>query len=131
MAEKSASEQIDNIVRMHNNWKGKILSQIRAIVLATDSNIFEEVKWKMATRPEGLAVWSRNGIICFLEIWKDNVKLMFVKGAQLSDPHQLFNARLKSKTNRAIEIHEGDNLNEPALKSLVAEAVKLNASKKS
>lgn len=126
MAEKSASEQIDDIVKMHNNWKGELLSHVRATIMATNPNIVEEVKWKMATRPEGLAVWSCNGIICFLEIWKDNVKLMFVKGAELKDPHKLFNARLKSKVNRAIEIHEGENINEAALNDLVTEAIKLN-----
>lgn len=131
MAEKSASQQIDDIVKMHDDWKGSMLSQIRATVLSTDPNIVEEVKWKMANRPEGLAVWSCSGIICFLEIWKDNVKLMFVKGAQLKDPYKLFNARLKSKTNRSIELHEGDDLNEAALKDLVVEAIKLNNAKSS
>lgn len=131
MSEKTASEQIDDIIKMHDNWKGKLLSDLRAIILSASPDIVEEVKWKMATRPEGLAVWSMGGMLCFLEIWKNDVKLMFVKGALLKDPTKLFNARLKSKTNRAIEFHEGDEVNKTALKALVREAVDFNTQVKS
>jgi hypothetical protein len=81
----------------------------------------------MANRPEGLPVWSQNGILCFAETWKDNIKLLFPKGAKLKDPRNLFNARLQSKDIRAIEFKEGTGVNHPALKELVEEAVNLNA----
>ena len=77
----------------------------------------------MATRPEGLPVWTHNGIVCFIETWKDNIKLVFFKGSLLTDPHKLFNARLKSSTVRAIELHQGDPINAAGIKALVIEAI--------
>lgn len=130
MKEKSAPEQINDIIKLHGGWKGQIISQIRSVVTKSNPNIFEEVKWKMATRPEGLPVWSYSGIICFAEIWKDNVKLLFPKGAQLkTGANKLFNVRLKSKDIRAIEFREGDKIDETALEELVLEAVKINENK--
>lgn len=129
MEDKPASEQIDGIIEKHGGWKGEILSALRTVIKAVDPEIVEEVKWKMPTRPEGLPVWSHNGMICFAEIWKDNVKLIFSKGAQLQDPQKLFNARLKSRDIRAIEFHEGDKVNEVALQALVKEGIALNAKK--
>lgn len=130
MKEESASKQIDNIIKLHSSWKAEILSQIRDIVTNSSPNIIEEVKWKMRTRPEGLPVWSCDGIICFAEIWKDNVKLLFPKGAHLkSGANKLFNARLKSEDIRAIEFREGDKINKLVLKALVLEAVELNTAK--
>lgn len=126
MADKPASEQIDNIIKIHGGWKADILSELRTVILQTDPGIFEEVKWKMPSRPEGLPVWSNNGIVCYAEIWKDNVKLMFAKGSQLEDPAELFNARLKSSSVRAIEFHEDDTIDRTALKELVLEAVAIN-----
>ncbi len=127
MKDKLASEQIDSIIKLHSGWKTEIVSQIRSVVTQSKPNIFEEVKWKMATRPVGLPVWSYNGIICFAEIWKDNVKLLFPKGAQLKNSaSKLFNARLKSKDIRAIEFREGDKIDKSALKVLILEAIKLN-----
>jgi hypothetical protein len=127
MNDKSASEQIDDIIKMHNNWKGQTLVQIRTLLRQADPCIVEEVKWKMATRPEGLPVWSHNGILCFAETWKDNVKLLFPKGAQLKDPKKLFNARLASKTNRAIEFKEDSNVDGAGLKDLITEALEANS----
>jgi hypothetical protein len=83
----------------------------------------------MATIPEGLPVWTHDGIVCFTETWKDNIKLIFFKGSQLADPNKLFNSRLKSSTVRAIEFHEGDHIDEAGIKALVVEAVELNTSK--
>lgn len=123
------SEQIDRIIEKHSGWKGDIIRQLRTIVRAAASDVAEEVKWKMPTRPEGLPVWSHNGIVCFVEIWKDNIKLIFLNGAKLADSQKLFNARLKSSTLRAVELREGDIIDEANLKNLVKEAVKLNASK--
>lgn len=124
------SKQIDAIIQTHGGWKGELLSRLRTVITAADPDVVEEVKWKMRSRPEGLPVWSHDGIVCFAEIWKDNVKLLFAKGAQLDDPANLFNARLKSADIRAIEFHEGDTANESALKALFLEGVALNQSKR-
>lgn len=129
MADKPVSEQIDDIIGQHGGWKGEVLSQIRSVVTAADPDVIEEVKWKMASRPLGLPVWAHDGMLCFAEIWKDNVKLLFAKGARLKDPNKLFNARLESTDIRAIEFHEGDTIDEAKLKALVLEAVEINQQK--
>lgn len=126
MEDKSASQQIDDIITQYGGWKGRVLSEIRAAVLETNKDIVEEVKWKMATRPEGLPVWSLSGIICFAETWNDNIKLLFPKGAQLDDPNNLFNARLKSKDIRAIEFKQDDRVNKAGLAALIQQAISLN-----
>lgn len=126
MKEKSAPQQIDDIVKLYGGWKGETLSQIRAVIQAADPEVIEEVKWKMRTRPEGLPVWSHDGILCILETFKNDQKLVFFKGSQMKDLNRLFNARLKSKTDRAIEFHEGDAIDKAAIKALVLEAVQLN-----
>lgn len=129
MKDTSASQQIDTIIETYSGWKGRLLSQLRAAITQAAPEIIEEVKWKMPSRPEGLPVWSHHGIVCIAETFKNDIKLVFFKGAQLQDPDKLFNARLKSKTDRAIMFQEGDNVNESALKELVIEAVQLNAPK--
>jgi hypothetical protein len=129
MSEKPVAEQIDDIITKHGGWKGEVLQQLRAAILAADSGIIEEIKWRMKTRPEGLPVWSSNGIVCFAEIWKDNVKLLLPNGAHLTDHNKLFNARLQSADIRAIEFREGDTVNAPQLKTLVQAAVKFNRDK--
>lgn len=129
MEDKSASEQIDDIIQLYGGWKGEILSQLRAVIKATDPDIVEEVKWKMRSRPEGLPVWSHDGIVCIAETFKNDIKLVFFKGVQLKDSNKLFNARLNSATDRAIELQEGDTINEDALQTLVREAVQLNLKK--
>lgn len=126
MQEKPASQQIDDIIAKHGGWKTDTLKQLRSVITAIDPGIIEEVKWKTPTRPEGLPVWSHGGMVCFAEIWKDNVKLLFPKGAFLKDSHKLFNARLKSSSDRAIELHEGDIINGTALQALVREAAQFN-----
>ena len=124
--EKSASAQIDGIIKKHGGWKGEILSRLRNEIRQADPDVIEDVKWKMKTRPEGLPVWSHSGIVCFAEVWKDNIKLLFPKGAQIKDSKKLFNARLKSKDIRAIEFRDGDGVDGVGLRELVLEAVKLN-----
>lgn len=128
--EKTASEQIDDIEKMYDPWKGTILAQVRNVIHAADPDIVEEIKWKMRSRPEGLPVWSHNGIVCRMETFKDNEKLVFSKGAFLKDSGKLFNARLQASTDRAIEFKEGDIVNEAALSALIKEAVAFNTSKK-
>ena len=129
MHEKSASEQIDDIIHIHDGWKGRIVSDIRATILAADQHVVEEIKWKMRSRPEGLAVWSHDGIVCFAEIWKDNVKLLFPKGAHIVSADDQFNARLESKDIRTIEYHDGDHVDSDIVTRLYNAAVQLNTSK--
>lgn len=129
MSEKTAAEQIDDIITQHGGWKGQTLTQIRAAVHAADPDAVEEIKWRMKTRPEGLAVWSHSGIVCFAEVWKDNVKLIFSKGAHLKDAGKLFNARLESKDLRAVEFREGNEVAPAELQALIGEAVNFNLKK--
>ena len=129
MSEPTASQQIDAIIAKYGGWKGDLLAQLRTVITQASPDIYEEVKWKMPTRPEGLPVWSYNGIVCLAETFKNDIKLVFVKGSILPDPSHLFNARLMSKTDRAIEFHEGDGVNQAALRALVIAAVAVNAAK--
>jgi hypothetical protein len=103
-----------------------MLSQLRGIVLDAAPGIDKDVKWKKPSRPEGVPVWSLDGIVCIGEMLKNAVRLTFPKGAQLRDPKELFNARLDSKSVRAIDFREGVRLPEAALKALVREAVRAN-----
>ncbi|MEJ2596775.1 MAG: DUF1801 domain-containing protein [Anaerolineales bacterium] len=126
---KSPSQQIDAIIKEPGDWRGKKLSQLRALIKKADPAVVEEVKWKKPSKPMGVPVWSHDGIICIGDTLKNAVRLTFPKGAQIKDPKKLFNARLESSTVRAIDFHEGDTLDEAALKALILEAVELNASK--
>jgi hypothetical protein len=127
--EKSPSQQIDAIIQAQSDWRGKRLSQLRALIQQADPAVVEEVKWKKPSRPEGVPVWSHDGNICVADILKNAVRLTFPKGAQMKDPNHLFNTRLDSKTVRAIDFHEGDTVNGEALKALILEAVGLNTPK--
>ncbi len=124
--EKSASQQIDAIIKEPGDWRGKKLSQLRALIKNADPAMVEEVKWKKPSRPSGVPVWSHDGIICVADTLKNAVRLTFPKGAQMKDPKKLFNTRLDSKTVRAIDFHEGDTVNDAALKALILDAVRLN-----
>lgn len=123
------SKQIDNIIKQYGGWKGDAIQQIRAIVHAAYPDIVEEIKWKTASRPEGLPAWTHNGLVCFIETWKDNVKLIFFKGTRLTDSNKLFNSRLKSGTVRAIELRENTPLDTAGIKALVRDAIELNTTK--
>ena len=129
MEDKSAAQQIDAILKKYDDWRGEMLSRLRALIKQADPAVVEEVKWKKPSRPEGVPVWSHDGILCFCDTLKNAVRLTFPKGAQMEDPQKLFNTRLDSKTVRAIDFHEGDSINEAALKALILEAVGLNKSK--
>ena len=126
---KSASQQIDAISKEPGDWRGKKLSQLRALIKKADAAMVEEVKWKKPSNPMGVPVWSHDGIICIGNTLKNAVRLTFPKGAQMKDPRKLFNTRLESNTVRAIDFHEDNNVDEPALKTLILDAVRLNTPK--
>ena len=128
--EKSASQQIDAIIKEPGDWRGKKLSQLRAVIKKADSAVIEEVKWKKPSKPSGVPVWSHDGILCVADTLKNAVRLTFPKGAQMKDPKKLFNTRLDSKTVRAIDFYEDDTVDEAALKALILDAVALNMAKK-
>ena len=128
MSEATASDQIDAIIQKTSGWRGERLAQLRALIRDADPGLHEEVKWKKPSRPEGVAVWSHDGIVCIGEALKNAVRLTFPKGAQLKDPKGLFNTRLDSKSVRAIDFHEGDAINASALKALIVQGARLNRS---
>src|SRR3954451_10898252 len=125
--DKTASQSIDERIEELGDWRGETLSKIRAWIKQADPEVVEEWKWAKATSP-GTPVWSDDGIICTGETYKDKVKLTFAKGASLPDPAGLFNSSLEGKVRRAIDIHEGDQIDEEALKALIREAAALNQS---
>jgi hypothetical protein len=111
------------------DWRVKRLARIRALIKGADPEIAEEVKWRKPSNPAGVPVWERGGMICTGETYKDYVKLTFANGALLKDPAKLFNASLEGNQRRAIDIREGDKLDEKAFKALVRAAADLNAAK--
>lgn len=125
----SAAQQIDAIIKMPGDWRGETLSRLRAVIKKADPAVIEEVKWKKPSKPEGVPVWSHDGILCVADTLKSAVRLTFPKGAQVRDSKKLFNARLDSNTVRAIDFHKGDTIDEAALQALLLEAVGLNTSK--
>jgi hypothetical protein len=127
--DKSASQQIDAIIKEPGDWRGETLSQLRAVIKTADHNMVEEVKWKKPSKPSGVPVWSHDGNICIADTLKNAVRLTFPKGALIKDPKKLFNTRLDSNTVRAIDFHQGDVVDEAALQALILEAVRLNSSK--
>jgi hypothetical protein len=119
---ESPSRLIDARIRELDDWRGKTLAHVRALIKQADSEVVEEWKWR------GVPVWSHDGIICTGETYKSVVKLTFAKGASLGDPKGLFNSSLEGNTRRAIDIHEGDEINEGAFKTLIRAAAALNGS---
>lgn len=122
---KSASALIDERIKQLGDWRGKALANVRAIIHAADPEIAEEWKWR------GVPVFSHSGIVCTGETYKSAVKLTFAKGAALPDPSSLFNSSLEGNVRRAIDIHEGETIDEAALKTLIRAAVALNLESKS
>jgi len=120
---RSPSQLIDARIKELGDWRGEMLGRLRVLVKEADPEVVEEWKWR------GVPVWSHAGIICTGETYKSVVKMTFAKGAALEDPARLFNASLEGNTRRAIDFHEGEKINEKALKTLVRDAVALNKSK--
>jgi hypothetical protein len=127
--DESPSELIDAIIKAPGDWRSTTPSRLRASIKKADPSVVEEVKWRKPTRPMGVPVWSHDGIICIGDTLKSAVRLTFPKGALLKDPHKLFNTRLDSKTVRAIDVHEGDGVDEAALKAVIHQYVAVNRSK--
>ena len=125
---KSPSRQIDDLIKETMDWRGPMLSRLRKSILQADPAVVEEVKWKKPSNPEGVPVWSHDGIVCIANILKNAVRLTFPEGAQIKDPSKIFNTRLDSKTVRAIDYHEGEAVDGVALKAIVLQAVELNSS---
>ncbi len=119
--ERSATQRIDARIAELDDWRGKTLSRMRALIKEADPDVVEEWKWSVP-------VWSHDGIVCTGEAYKNVVKLTFARGAALEDPARLFNASLEGNTRRAIDVHEGEKIDEEALKALVRAAVTLNVS---
>ena len=122
--DESASQLISNKIAELDDWRGETLGRIRALIREADPDILEEWKWR------GTPVWSHNGIVCTGETYKNVVKMTFAKGASVKDPSGLFNSSLEGNVRRAIDIHEGEAIDAPALKALIREAVALNVSSK-
>ena len=122
------SPDVDAKVASLTDWRGKLLSRIRDLIHEADPEVIEEVKWRKASNPFGVPTWSHAGIICTGETYKDKVKMTFARGAALDDTAGLFNSSLDGSTRRAIDLHEGDTIDELVLKALIREAVALNVS---
>jgi hypothetical protein len=123
MSEKSPPQLIDERIAELNDWRGKMLARLRALIKQADPEVIEEWKWR------GVPVWYHDGMICTGETYKTAVKMTFAKGAALDDPSGLFNSSLDGNTRRAIDFHEGEEIDEEALKALIRAAVTLNASR--
>src|SRR5467141_1414479 len=124
---ESASALIDEKIKELRDWRGKTIAKVRDIIHQADPEIVEEWKWVKPTNP-GTPVWSHGGIVCTGEPYKSFVKMTFAKGASLKDPSGLFNSSLEGNVRRAIDFHEGDKIDEKALKALIRSAVALNTS---
>ena len=129
MDDKPDSQLIDEHVRALGGWRGAMLARLRTLIRDADPEVVEAVKWRKPSNPMGVPVWEDHGMICTGETYKDKVKLTFARGASLADPAHLFNSSLDGGTRRAIDFHEGDEVDEAAFKSLVAEAAGLNRSR--
>ena len=125
---ETPSELIDAKIEELDDWRGEMLTRIRGLTKQAGPEVLEEVKWRKPSNRFGVPVWSHDGIILTGETYKDKVKLTFAKGASLEDPAGLFNSSLEGKERRAIDLHEGDDIDEEAFKSLVRAAAELNAS---
>src|ERR1700722_6535185 len=126
---ESISNLVDARIQALDDWRGEMLAHIRAVIKQADPEVVEECKWVKPSNPWGVPVWSHEGMICTGETHKSVVKMTFAKGAFLDDPAGLFNSSLEGRLRRAIDFHEGDKVNEKALKALIRAAVALNTHK--
>ena len=126
---KPASRLIDQRIRELGGWRGEMLARVRALILDADPQMTEECKWVKPTNPSGVPVWSHSGIVCTGEAYTKVVKLTFARGASIPDPSRLFNSSLEGNTRRAIDIHEGEKVDEGAFKALVKAAVAENGAR--
>ena len=124
--EPSGSQLIDARIKDLGDWRGEMLATVRRLIRKADPGVIEEVKWRKPSSPGGVPVWSHAGMICTGETYKTRVKVTFAHGAKLKDPKRLFNASLEGGTRRAIDLEEGDTIDENAFVALVREAVALN-----
>ncbi len=122
----SPAQLIDARIAALGDWRGEMLARVREVIRQADPDVVETVKWRKPTNPNGVPVWEHAGILCTGETYKDKVKLTFAKGAALDDPSGLFNASLDGNARRAIDLFEGDTIDETALAALVRAAVDLN-----
>ena len=126
----SSSQAIDAKIAALGDWRGATLAKVRRLIREADSEVIEDVKWRKPSNPEGVPVWECGGIICTGETYRDKVKLTFARGASIDDPSNLFNSSLDGGTRRAIDIREGDEIDEAAFKALVREAIAVNVEKR-
>ena len=126
MSDGTDSQVIEAMFAELGDWRGATLSKLRTLILQAAPDATEELKWKKPSNPRGVPMWSDGGMICTGEIYRDHVKLTFAKGARLDDPHGLFNASLDGNLRRAIDVHQGEEVDGAALKALVRSAVALN-----
>lgn len=124
---RTPSQRIDARIAELSDWRGDTLARVRQLIHQADPDVIEEVKWVKPSNPLGVPVWSHDGIVCTGEVYKDKVKLTFAKGASLEDPEGVFNASLNGNTRRAIDLREGDDLDEGAFAALFRAAANLNA----
>ena len=129
MADVSPAQEIEARLAGLGDWRGPAMARLRELILEADPDMVEEVKWKRPSNPSGVPLWSDGGMVCTGEIYKDYVKVTFARGASLDDPHGLFNAGFNGNTRRAIDVHEGDTVDEEAFVALVRAAVALNHAK--
>jgi hypothetical protein len=122
----SASDEIDAKLAELDDWRGELLGRLRALIKQADPNVTEEIKWRKPSNPGGVPTWSHDGIICTGEVYKSRVKLTFASGASVDDPAGLFNSSLDGNVRRAIDFHEGDQVDEKAFKALVRAVVAVN-----
>jgi len=125
----SSSKLIDAKIKVLADWRGTTLTRVRKLIKDADPGVVEDVKWRKPSNPSGVPVWEHDGIVCTGETYKAVVKLTFARGASLKDPSRLFNASLEGNMRRAIDIHEGDTIDETAFKALIRAAVALNTAK--
>lgn len=130
MSAGNASAEIDAIIAKVPDWRGPVLARMRKLIREADPDVVEEVKWRKPSNPDGVPVWSHDGIICTGETYKGKVKLTFANGAKLPDPEGLFNGSMGGNTMRAIDIAEGQEVDDGAFKALVRAAINFNRAKR-